>query len=248
MKIKHTSLVVLCILGLNSCTDKKDTLNDTSAEKITNKDSETKIGVDANIKVGEITFTKSLNNALNNVKVEGGKVIFDSKKGTDYFNNPDGASTSNSAPILLTGIDVTKPFTFTAKVTPEFTDNGTYTAGVVYLYQNDSLYQKLCFEQDERGKHRVVTVRTVETSDDNNHDVVDQPFVYMKISSDGKMIGNYYSLNNKDWQMVRLYQNSYPKGTMLGISSQSPKQEKNTTVFEEMKIEQKSISDFRLGN
>ena len=36
------------------------------------------------------------------------------------------------------------------------------------------------FEQDERGKHRVVTVRTVGTSDDNNHEVIKQDNIYYK--------------------------------------------------------------------
>lgn len=36
------------------------------------------------------------------------------------------------------------------------------------------------FEQDERGKHRVVTVRTVGTSDDNNHEVIEQDNIYYK--------------------------------------------------------------------
>ncbi len=246
MNLKFASAVFLGVLVLNSCNNKSED-DKKNIEIQDNKNIAEKPSENVDIQVGDIKFTKSVNDAAKNVAVEGDKIIFNSKKGTDYFNSIDGAMTANSAPILLTSVDISKPFTFTAKVTPEFTNTGTYTAGVVYLYKNDSLYQKLCFEQDERGKHRVVTVRTVETSDDNNHDVINESYVYMKISSDGKTIGHYYSLDNKSWQMVRLYKNSYPEGTMLGISSQSPKQERNITVFENLKLEHTAVSDFRLG-
>lgn len=198
-------------------------------------------------RIGNLDFTAAINNAEKLLKMNGNKVIFEAPAKTDYFNSTDGSSPVNNAPILLSKIDNGKPFTFTSKVTPSFTQTGTYSAGVLYIYSDNSLYQKFCFEQDERGKHRVVTVRTVNTSDDNNHDEVNQPYVYMKISSDGKSIGSYYSLDNKNWQMVRLYKNDYPKDLFIGISSQSPKDPKSTSVFEEIKFENKSIKDFRIG-
>lgn len=233
-------------LVLSSCNESK---NDKTADVETKEAVEEKqfAGVDADVTVGDIKFTTSINRAAQSVIVEDGKVHFKSERGTDYFSPPDGSTASHSAPILMTKVDNTEPFTFTAKVTPEFTEAGTYTAGVVYVYGNDALYQKLCFEQDERAKHRIVTVRTVKTSDDNNHDLVTQPYVYMKISSDGKSIGSYYSLDNKSWQMVRLYKNNYSSEVYLGISSQSPKQASNTVVFEDLQIEKNSIKDFRLG-
>ena len=35
-------------------------------------------------------------------------------------------------------------------------------------------------------------------------------------------IASYYSLDGKEWQMVRLYRNNYPKNLKVGISSQAP--------------------------
>ncbi len=116
-----------------------------------------------------------------------------------------------------------------------------------YVYVNDSFFQKLCFEQDERGKHRVVSVRTVGTSDDNNHDIVVQPYVYMKISSDAQTIASYYSLDNKNWQMVRLYENNYPAEIWMGISTQCPMGKGSKSIFEEITSTKESVSDFRLG-
>ena len=80
---------------------------------------------------------------------------------------------------------------------PGFTEDGLYNAANLMVVANDTLWQKFCFEQDERGKHRVVTVRTVGTSDDNNHEVIEQDNIYYKISSDTHTIASYYSLDGK---------------------------------------------------
>ncbi|MDV6249463.1 DUF1349 domain-containing protein, partial [Wolbachia endosymbiont of Zaprionus taronus] len=77
--------------------------------------------------------------------------------------------------------------------------------------------------------------------------IIEQPYVYMKISSDGQTVASYYSLDNKVWQMVRLYENNYPDELWLGISSQCPQGKGVKGIFEDLNLEKKSVSDFRLG-
>lgn len=76
----------------------------------------------------------------------------------------------------MTKVDNAKPFTFTAKDTPNFID--TYDAGTMYIYLNPKLWLKFAFERDERMRTRVMTVGTIETSDDNNHDVAENAYVH----------------------------------------------------------------------
>lgn len=205
-------------------------------------------GTECDLTIGNIHFTKSVNNAHSLITADGNnKVVFTTGEKTDYFSDPNDKLSNTTAPILLTLVDNTKPFTFTAKVTPDFSANDVYNAGVLYIYSNDSFFQKLCYEQDEREKHRIVSVRTIGTSDDSNHDIVEQPYVYMKISSDSKTIASYYSLDNKIWQMVRLYENNYPEEIWLGISSQCPVGKGTQSIFEDLVLEKQSVSDFRLG-
>ena len=52
-------------------------------------------------------------------------------------------------------------------------EGGLYNAVTFFVYANDSLWQKLCFEHGDHGEHRIVSVRTIGTSDDNNYDEVD---------------------------------------------------------------------------
>ncbi|WP_324671832.1 DUF1349 domain-containing protein [Hymenobacter sp. GOD-10R] len=194
---------------------------------------------------GGIEFTQSLNNAAKNATTNNGKLSLRSEAKKDNFNDPDGKLTNNTAPVLLTKIDNKKPFTLTAKITPEFLE--TYDAGVLYIYNKEDLWQKFAFERDERAKTRIVSVRTIGTSDDNNHDVVNNKSVYMKISSDTKTVGFYYSLDNATWQLVRLYKNDYPAETWVGVSSQSPIGNGSVTQFEDCTLTETSIKDFRMG-
>lgn len=202
-------------------------------------------GEDCSITVSNIEFTKWINGNRGTLTFEGDKLVIQSNAKSDNFNDPDGKLSNNTAPVLLTQIDNTCPFTFSAKVTPTFAD--TYDAGAMYIYLNPQWWFKFAFERDERGKIRVVTVRTIETSDDNNHDVVDGEGIYFKISSDTKTIGFYYSLDKENWQLVRLFKNDYPKELWIGLSTQSPIGNGTSATFEDCSLIQSSIKDFRMG-
>ena len=199
--------------------------------------------------VGNVHFTRALNGAMQGVALkEGGVLEFRCGPKADIFNDPNGGKlTNNTVPMLLAEVDNTKPFTLTAKVTPTFTPGGTYNAGDLFVFADDALWQKLAFEQDERGNHRIVSVRTRGTSDDNNHEVVKQPWVYLKISSDTRTIASYYSLDGKEWWMARLYQNDYPATVWLGLATQCPVEQGTTCLFEEVSLQPVGVADFRLG-
>lgn len=112
-------------------------------------------GTACDISVGDIRFTRSINGADTLVTVaDNGEITFLAGENKDFFCDPNGKLSNNTAPILLTEIDNTKPFTLMAKVQPEFTPTGIYNAGVLYLYEHNTHWQKFCFEQDERGNHR----------------------------------------------------------------------------------------------
>ena len=176
-------------------------------------------------------------------------VTFRAKPHADYFNDPnDGKLSQSNAAVLLTEVDNTKPFTFSARLKSGFTEDGLYNAAALFVYASDSLYQKFCFEQDERGNHRVVTVRTVGTSDDNNHEVFnDAKFIWYKISSDARTIASCYSLDGQQWQLVRLYKNAYPDTLYLGICSQAPQSDECVSVFDQLLLTTDNVCDFRMG-
>ncbi|MFD2036272.1 DUF1349 domain-containing protein [Belliella marina] len=236
--MKKVWLKMLLVMAVMSSCDNATTDKTESSYEVT-------VGEACSVKVSGIEFTKSINGAREATTHESDKLIIKSSAEQDNFNDPDGKLSNNSAPVLLTKIDNTKPFTFTAKVTPTFND--VYDAGTLYIYQNPKSWLKFAFEKDERMKTRIVTVRTIGTSDDNNHDIVESENVYMKISSDGKTMGFYYSLDKENWQLVRLFRNDYPEETWIGLGSQSPIGDGSSVAFEECSLTSKSVEDFRMG-
>ncbi len=68
-----------------------------------------------------------------------------------------------------------------------------------------------------------------------------------KISSDTHIIGSYYSLDGKEWQLVRLYKNNYPKNLLVGFSSLAPRKGECVCEFSELSKSTNNVSDFRLG-
>lgn len=234
-------------LILASCQPKSPAKSDDETPQAASETVMNKI-TDCKVSAGNITFTNAINGAENCVKLlDDGALEFHCAEKLDFFCDPDGKLSNTTLPILLVPVDNTRPFTLVARVTPEFTAEGLYNAADLFVYANDSLWQKLAFEQDEYGNHRIVSVRTQGTSDDNNHDKLDVASVYLKISSDTRTIASYYSTDRKEWHMVRLYKNYYPKDIYLGISSQCPQKGSCTSRFEDVSLTHDNVSDFRMG-
>ncbi|MBB3223428.1 DUF1349 domain-containing protein [Pseudoduganella umbonata] len=201
---------------------------------------------ECSVKLPGVHFTKCLNDADRKSTVTGDAVTIRAGAKQDYFNDPDGKLSNNTAPVLLTKVDNTKPFTFVAQVTPEF--NAMYDAGALYLFVNEKLWQKFAFERDERGTTRIVSVRTIDTSDDANHDPVGDRASWLKLSSDTKTVGLYHSRDRKTWHLARLYKNSYPATVWVGLSAQAPVGDGSASTFTAPVLTKESVKDFRLGN
>jgi len=200
---------------------------------------------DCSVVLPDMQFTHSLNHAHLAATVTGGGVTLASGAASDCFNDPKGRLTRHTAPVLLAPVDNRQPFTFTARVAPQLL--ATYDAGALYLYASDLLWQKLAFERDERGVARVVSVRTVDTSDDNNHQSLTGHSAYLKISSDTALVGLYYSADNVEWDLARLYKNDYPAALWLGVGAQSPVGAGSAATFDQLSLTLHSVGDFRRG-
>lgn len=242
MNSKNLMVSALTIFSLTACTPSSEEAKEDIYEPAFRIE-------DCDLELGGIRFSKMVNNADKQVSLTDSVIRFTAPEGTDLFIDPNGGKlTKSTAKILLTEIDNTKPFTFSGRLKPGFTEDGLYNAANLMVVANDTLWQKFCFEQDERGKHRVVTVRTVGTSDDNNHEVIEQDNIYYKISSDTHTIASYFSLDGKEWQMVRLYKNNYPKELYIGICSQAPVKGECISEFSELSLSTDNVGDFRLGD
>jgi len=192
-----------------------------------------------------VEFDSSLNNAQLKIKKDSTGITINASKATDFFIDPDGSYAFSNAPVLLKKIDNTKPFTFTVEMKPEY--KAKYDAGMAFIYVDDKHWLKFAFEADEKMNTRIVTVRTNETSDDNNHDIADVEIIFLKMSSDTKAIGFYYSIDGISWNLVRVFKNDFPPNMFLGIGTQSPAGSGNKTIFYGAQLTDEPVKNFRLG-
>ena len=193
----------------------------------------------------DLHFDTSLNNAQRQMQKESNRMILSSTKETDYFIEPGGAYEKANAPLLLKKVDNAKPFTFITRLTPDH--NVKYDAGMAFIYVDEKHWLKFAFEADEQMNTRIVTVRTSESSDDNNHEIVKEKTVYLKISSDTKSVGFYYSIDGTLWHLVRVFKNEYPQTIYIGVGTQSPAGNGNKTIFEGIELSGSAVKDFRSG-
>jgi hypothetical protein len=87
---------------------------------------------DISLRISGIEFTKAINGAEKNFAVNDSLLVIDGTGGSNYFISPDGMRAEATAPVLLTEIDNSKPFTFTARVESKI--EKIYDAGTVYIY------------------------------------------------------------------------------------------------------------------
>jgi uncharacterized protein len=193
----------------------------------------------------DMQFDTSMNNADKQMMKDKDSITLTSTKETDFFIEPGGAYEKSDAPLLLKKVDNTKPFTLTAELKPEHIVK--YDAGMLFIFVDEKHWVKFAFEADERMNTRVVTVRTNETSDDNNHEVVKDSIIFLKISSDAKSVGFYHSTDNKIWNLVRVFKNEFPKNILVGIGTQSPAGNGNKTIFYGVQFSESAVKDFRSG-
>lgn len=62
-------------------------------------------GTPCDINLSGIHFTKSINGADTLAKLEGNKIILTAGAKKDYFSDPDGQLSNNTAPLLLAKVD-----------------------------------------------------------------------------------------------------------------------------------------------
>ncbi|MDR1156658.1 MAG: DUF1349 domain-containing protein [Bacteroidales bacterium] len=113
---------------------------------------------DISLRISGIEFPKAIKGAEKHFAVNDSLLVVDGTGGSNYFISPDGMRAEATAPVLLTEIDNSKPFTFTARV--ESKVEKIYDAGTIYIYIDNENWLKFAFERDKKLRYRVVTVRT----------------------------------------------------------------------------------------
>ena len=183
-----------------------------------------------------------INNPLKYQLTETGIVIESGAK-TDKYIAADGSYNIDNAPQLVFTAD--SNFIFSACIKHSFTNQ--WDAGALVLICDETNYVKYCFEKDYKGKRRVVSVVTNNTSDDCNSMEANSDMIYYQIAKQGKVVFLYYSNDGIDWYLVRTMEIKEAGKTKIGLLSQSPTGENNVVEFSSLKYKSGLMKDFWKG-
>ncbi len=150
-----------------------------------------------------------------------------------------------SAPAI--GFTAPEVYTLSARVRPEFA--GTFDAGVLMVYQDESTWAKLCFEFSPQRQPMVVSVVTREVSDDCNSVPVSQDWVELRIARNGRTFAFHYSVDGHYWHFVRLFALGQAGATLhTGFLAQSPMGEGSHSLFSHVRYGERPLTEYRDGS
>jgi regulation of enolase protein 1 (concanavalin A-like superfamily) len=161
---------------------------------------------------------------------------------TDLFVSPQGDVPVLNAPALL--FDAPNDFMLSARVTVGF--KSAFDAGVLYLYQTDSSWAKLCFEVSPQGDPMVVSVVTKGSSDDCNSVFIQGDSTYLRIAKLANAFAFHHSNDGKYWYFIRTF--ALAAGQVkAGFVAQSPTGEGCEVMFSEIVFKEETLKDLRSG-
>ncbi len=169
---------------------------------------------------------------------------------SDFFCNNGAVSDEGITPESLTNApfyytEVTGDFVMRAKVQVDFKD--VYDAACLMVMDNLEVWGKFCFEFTDFDTHAVVSVVTNQTSDDANGSNIEGDSVWMQIARVGQSFGFHYSLDGKEFFMVRFF--NLPVGDTIktGIVAQSPTGQGGDRIFSNFSLEHRTVKNIRVG-
>lgn len=167
---------------------------------------------------------------------------------TDWFCNPVPGEGGLEAPVANAPFyytEVTGDFVFRTRVRPGF--RSVYDACAVMVIQEEKLWTKIAFEKSDFGTTAAVCVVTNGVSDDANGCDIAQEEIWLQIVRVGDVFATHYSLDGKDFHMVRLFHLPVAETVRVGLEAQSPAGEGGIRYFGDISLEHKTVSDLRSG-
>jgi len=191
------------------------------------------------LKIEAIPFPLVWNNVPVSYSVKNNSLTIVAGAKTDMFRDPNVTYNTDNAPKLL--FHPANDFVLTASIRHSFADK--WDGGAIVLIEDSLNWIKFCFEKDYTGAKRVVSVVTKDISDDCNAVEIKTNKVFYKLAKADNVITLYYSLDNKNWFLIRHLQFNNTKPLKVGFLAQSPVGKKCRVEFSDIFYQSKKIID-----
>lgn len=165
--------------------------------------------------------------------------------GTDWTNDALGGPQQHAATSL--GFVSAGDGVLSAR-TRVLTPRTTYDAAVLAVWGDRDHWAKICFEFSPQGEAMVVSVVTNDFSDDCNSTIVEDDWVYLRVTRSGPGWAFHSSRDGVDWTFVRVFRLDYAGPVSVGFLSQSPTGETCVAAFDEITYGPTIPGDLRDGS
>lgn len=175
--------------------------------------------------------------------LEGGGLRIHVPACVDYFQDPAGKLSADSAPYLWLRWE--GDFVAQAHVRHAF--QSTYDAGALMIRQDAQHWAKLCFEATDFGSRAVVSVVTNGLSDDANGVDVGVSDIWLQVARIGNLFGMHYAVNGRDWRMVRYFPLALAATVQIGLVAQCPVGTGATIDWLDLSVTRRALDNMRAG-
>jgi hypothetical protein len=186
----------------------------------------------APLRIPAIPYGLEARNAPAAIRVtgEGGLEIASGGK-TNLFNNPNGKSSVQNAPMVV--FEPVGDFILSAKVSADLKE--VYDVAALVVYQDKDLWAKLCYENGVDKEATVVSVVTREYSDDCNSSKIENKYAYLSIAKKGTEFSFHCSKDGRKWELVRHFTLDLKGRIKVGFAVHCSVGEGFTAVFSDIK-------------
>lgn len=137
-------------------------------------------------------------------------------------------------------------FVLTVRVSHAFQD--TYDSASVMVMVDMQNWAKACFENTDFGTHAAVSVVTKNgESDDANGCNLDGNTAWLKICRAGNAFSFHYSVDGEHFYMTRFFTLPAGETVKVGMLAQAPVGNGGIRVYEQFRLEQKTVKNLRSG-
>lgn len=182
--------------------------------------------------------------APGDAEFDGDTVTLTAAAGVDWSNDSLGGSSQHAASGLV--FDAPGSFALSARVTVPL-PRTTFDAGALCLWADSDHWAKLCFEYSPQGRPMVVSVVTNGYSDDCNSTLVNDDWVYLRVSRVGPAWAFHASSDGLDWDFVRLFRLDTDAPITVGFLAQAPMGDSCRATFDQIWLDETPPSDLRDG-
>lgn len=152
--------------------------------------------------------------------------------------------TLSNAPFYYT--EISGDFVMKVKVSHDFKD--TYDSASVMVMLDMKNWAKACFEKTDFGTHAAVSVVTKNgESDDANGCNIEGNTAWLQICRCGQSFAFHYSADNENFYMMRFFNLPAHETVKVGLLAQAPKGDGGWRTYENLKIENKTVKNIRMG-